>query len=69
MERHFYFRLPGDFYPGDVYARTKEEARQKVRELLGVKRLPGGTEVWPSNYRGSWDVEFAFLRKSNGSED
>ena len=63
MIKHFYFRLPGDFYPGDVYAKSEKEAREKLRELLGVKRLPKGTEVWQSNYFGSWDTEFAFLRR------
>jgi hypothetical protein len=64
MKRHFYFRLPGDFYPGDIYAESVEEARKELRELLGVKRLPKGTDVWRSDYAGSWDVEFAFLRMS-----
>jgi len=62
MERHFYFRLPGDFYPGDIYAKDEREAREKLRELLDLRRLPKGTEVWCSSYSGSWDTEFAFLR-------
>jgi len=60
--RHFYWRLPGEFYPHNVYARNEQEARKKIREMLGVERLPRGTEVWESNYKGSWDAEFQFLR-------
>ena len=63
MERHFYFRLPGEFYPHDVYARSEKEAREKIRELLDLRRLPRGTEVWASDFRGTWDTEFQFLRK------
>ena len=41
-------------FRGDVYAtqlfdcNTKEEAKQKAREFLGVQRLPNGTEVYSS---------------------
>jgi len=60
--KHYYVLLPGDFYPLDAWARNEEEARAQIREWLGVRRLPRGTQVWRSDCRGTWDVEFAFLR-------
>lgn len=62
LAKHYYFVLPGTFYPGDIYARNEKEARENLRNLMGRKRLPTGTDVWQSDYQGKWDVEFAFLR-------
>ena len=41
-------------FPGEVYANTfdfwkpvtEKRARKEMREYLGTKKLPSGTEVW-----------------------
>jgi hypothetical protein len=43
----WYFKLRGGFYAlGPIDARSLVAARQWVRDWLGVKRLPAGTEIW-----------------------
>jgi len=39
-------RIPGDVYALSFECKTTDEAREKAREFLGVRRLPNGTEVW-----------------------
>ncbi|NPV54442.1 MAG: hypothetical protein HPY71_13155 [Firmicutes bacterium] len=56
--KHFYYRFADTFYPYDVYANNGREARQKIRKVWGLKRLPRSIEIWQSNYVGIWDAEF-----------
>ena len=48
----FMVRLPGNFYPYDFRVRNEQEARKRMRDSLGVQRLPKGTEIWkaPPDY-------------------
>lgn len=51
---HYLVQTPGNFYPFDVYASNLKEAKEKVREILGVRRLGKGIAVWaypPSSQR------------------
>ncbi len=44
--KKFYFRLVGDAYATSCYAESLSAAKEYVRYMLGVKRLPVGTEIW-----------------------
>lgn len=47
--RRWYVHFRGQFYSnGPFNARSYRAALQWVREWLGVKRLPAGTEVYPA---------------------
>jgi hypothetical protein len=53
--RRWFVKLPGETYACDVrfYEPVpEEEARQYVRNQLGVKRLPNSTRVWPDQVFG-----------------
>jgi hypothetical protein len=42
----WYAHAPGMVYAVNVYAKDDREAREKLRDFLGVKRLPAGSSVW-----------------------
>ena len=44
----WYYRLPGKSVRGPTIAEyaTEKEARQEIRHLCGLKRLPQGTKIW-----------------------
>jgi len=47
----WYVHFPGEAYANDMrfdHPATETEAREYVRDWLGVKRLPRGTQVWPA---------------------
>lgn len=46
MQR-WYFWVPGNVYAyGPITAPSLAQAKQCIREWLGVARLPRGTQVW-----------------------
>lgn len=44
--KKFYFRLVGDAFAMSCLAESKAAAKAYIRHMLGVKRLPLGTEIW-----------------------
>lgn len=47
MNKIFWFHYPGMGYAANWYtASSKKEARQQIREWLGLKRLPNGFAIW-----------------------
>ncbi len=45
--KRYYFTLPGYFHAiGPIAVRSKEAAKQWIRDWLKVKRLPNHTEIW-----------------------
>jgi|GEM_PF-5230756 len=48
---HWCVKLPGEVYANDIRFEKPEDeraAREYMRQyLLGVKRLPNGTQFWP----------------------
>ena len=43
MQKYF-FKLKGEFYGSEIYAKNKNDLRQKIRAFLGVKKLPNKIE-------------------------
>lgn len=59
MIKSFGYKLPGYFMEyGPVRALSENEARELVRERLGVRRLPAGIQVWDLAQRplAKWKV-------------
>jgi hypothetical protein len=47
MSKTFGYKLPGYFMEyGPVTAGTLDEAKAKIRQKLGVSRLPWGLQIW-----------------------
>lgn len=44
--KRWFAHAPGMVYAVNVYADDAAGAKQKLREFLGVKRLPAGSCVW-----------------------
>lgn len=44
--RRWFAHAPGMVYAVNVYADDEAGARAKLREFLGVRRLPAGCAVW-----------------------
>lgn len=42
----FWAHQPGMVYAVNIYADNEREARRKLREFLGVRRLRPGSAVW-----------------------
>ena len=46
------YRFPGAVYaygPTNSRYRTERGAREEIRQVWNLKRLPRGTEVWPAS--------------------
>jgi len=52
LKTRYCFRLRGSVYSMTVQkdCSSLKEAKQWVREWLGVKRLPAGTEFWKAGF-------------------
>jgi len=60
--RRFGYKLSGYFMEyGPIEAGTLDEAKAKIRQKLGVNRLPSGLQVWDLNERAlaRWRVDQA----------
>lgn len=44
--KKFYFKLIGDVYAMSCYAENKQGVAEYIKRMLGVNRLPKGTEIW-----------------------
>lgn len=57
--RNFGYKLAGYFMEyGPIPAADLEEAKQQIRGRLGVRRLPGGIQIWDLSERplARWKV-------------
>lgn len=57
-QKHFMYHNPqGNFYALDVYAKDMKEAKEKVREELGVKRLNDRISIWEKKFDAKGTTE------------
>lgn len=50
--KRWYYRFPGQVYangPTNERYVTEEEAREEVRRIWNLRRLPSGFEIWRTN--------------------
>lgn len=48
--KNYNYQLPNMFYCGTIYdCKNLQDAKEFLRQDLGVKRLPNGTTFWGAN--------------------